>query len=265
MSDAMDIDEESSQPAKAPANGVKRSQPLASKPLKGGVPIGNPGKTSEQASNSLNMGPLHNVAPFTDTNSGGIGDLKDMFTTLPFESRAHDPNVKRGMAQNRKFDLPSPPVRPPKPAIVSPNGDPRNMVLPRQSWELYVRQINAYITEWNNFQRQMMQIFTVRQEAFESGLAPRWVDAIGDSIQLNVASEPESDSGWGDTDGSEAGNQAEILIPKHPHGGYKAYANALEEHARIRVHWDIACERHQECIMQLGEIREWIRTRGKIV
>ncbi|CRG89265.1 Meiotically up-regulated gene 184 protein [Talaromyces islandicus] len=258
--DAMDIDEESSQPANAQASTVKRSQPKS----KGGVPIGNSSK-SEQAGNSLNLDPLHNVAPFTDTNSGGIDDLKDMFTTLPFESRAHDPNVKRSMAQNRKFDLPSPPTRPPKPAIVSLNGDPRNMVLPRQSWELYVRQINAYITEWNDFQRQMLQILTVRQVAFETGLAPRWVDAIGDSIQLNVASEPGSDSGWGDTDGSETGNPAELLIPEHPHGGYKAYVNALEEHARIRAHLDIACERHQECIMQLGEIRKWIRTRGKIV
>lgn len=256
MPDAMDIDEEASLPAKTETNGMKRSQPAAPKP-KGGVPIGNSG--------SLNLGPLHNVAPFTNTNSGGIHDLKDMFTTLPFESRAHDPNVKRGMAQNRKFDLPSPPTRPPKPALVSPNGDPRNMVLPRHSWELYVRQINAYLTEWNSFQRQMLEILTVRQVAFESGLAPRWVDAMGDSIQLNVASEAGSDAGGGDTDGSEAGNQAEILIPDHPHGGYKAYLNALKEHARIRAHLDVACERHQECILELGDIREWIRTRGKIV
>ncbi|KAH8698748.1 DnaJ domain protein [Talaromyces proteolyticus] len=259
--DAMDIDDELPEPTKTATNGIKQPQSPASK---ANVSTGNASKIPEQPNDLFNLGHLHNVAPFTSTNSGGIDDLKDMFTTLPFESRANDSATKQNMTQGRKFDLPSPPKRPQKPAVVPLGNDPRNMVLPRQSWEAYVKQICVYLTEWNNFQKQMLEILIIREAAFETGLAPRWIDAIGDSIQLNVASENSGPAG-NEADGSEAGGEPEILIPDHPHGGYKAYLNSIDEHAKIREYWDVANERHRECILQLGELREWIRTRGKIV
>lgn len=273
--DAMEIDEElSSQPTKLQTEGPVPSQPTPPKPYSNSKGSdeetnGSAGKTSEWMNNLFNMNTLHNVAPFTSSNSGGINDMNDIFTTLPFESRPNDPNSGRRMApQNRKMSLPQPPKRPARPAVVPIHNDPRNMALPKQSWELYERQMSAYVVEWNKFQRQMLQILAVRQLGFETGLAPRWIDASGDSLRLNTAStEEDADSTAAQTGAgeSDADNDAETLVPHHPHGGYKAYFNAVDDYTRVLEHWAVAWERHRECIAQLGDIRQWIRGQRKLV
>jgi hypothetical protein len=275
--DAMEIDEEPSlQSTKAQTNGSVPSppaHPTADSNTKdsGGDASGSTGKTSEWMSNLFNMNALHNVAPFTSSNSGGIDDLNDIYSTLPFESRPNDPNSGRLMtpqSSRKSMSLPQPPKRPMRPPVVPNQNDPRNMVLPKQSWERYEKQMSAYIVEWNKFQRQMLQLLAVRQLGFETGLAPRWIDASGDSLRLNTRSNEEDlDStaaqvGVGDSD---AENDSDIPVPHHPHGGYKAYVNAVDDYARVLEHWTVAWERHRECILHLGEIRQWLRGQRKLV
>lgn len=151
------------------------------------------------------------------------------------------------------------------PAIVPIGNDPRNMALPKQSWEIYERQMSAYIAEWNKFQRQMLQLMTMRQLGFETGLAPRWISAASDSYGLNTSS--SADDSDLQTNGSgehDSDNEPDILVPHNPHGGFKAYFNSVNESQHIIEHWSVALERHLECIKQLGEIRQWIRTHRKV-
>lgn len=270
--DEMEIDDEpSSQPTKTRANGYVPSSAAPPKvdlntKIGENYTDGNSGKTTDWMSSLFNMNALHNVAPFASSNSGGIDDLNDIYTTLPFESRPNDPNTGRRMApQRRKTNMPPPPKRPTRPSVVPNGNDPRNMVLPKQNWELYERQVSAYIIEWNKFQRQMLQLLAVRQLGFETGLAPRWIDATGDSLRLNSVSieeDPEVQAGAGGE--SDADNEADILVPHNPHGGFKAYFNSVDDYARVLEHWSVAWERHRECISQLGEIRQWIRGHRKL-
>lgn len=257
----MEIDDEpTSHSTKARTNGYVPS-PLGPTKVDSGAKSGDDGKTSEWMSSVFNMNTLNNAAPFT--NSGGINDMNDIYSTLPFESRANDPNTGRRMAPQRtKTSLPQPPRRPSRPGVVPNGNDPRNMVLPKQAWENYEKQMSAYVIEWNKFQRQMLQLLAVRQLGFETGLAPRWIDATGDSLRLNTKSnEDDADvqARENDTD-----NDSDILLPHNPHGGFKAYFNSVDDYMRIVEHWSVALERHRECISQLGELRQWIRGHRKL-
>ncbi|EED22279.1 DnaJ domain protein [Talaromyces stipitatus ATCC 10500] len=267
--DAMEIDDEPpSHSTKARTNGYV-SSPLVPPKTDSSAKSGddeNAGKTSEWMSSLFNMSALHNVTPFTSSNNGGINDLNDIYTTLPFESRPNDPNTGRRMAPQRsKTSLPQPPKRPPRPAVVPSGNDPRNMVLPKQSWEIYERQMSAYIVEWNKFQRQMLQLLAMRQLGFETGLAPRWIDATGDSLRLNTKStEDDADVQVGSGEESDADNDSDLLVPHNSHGGFKAYFNSVDDFARIIEHWSVALERHRDCMSQLGELRQWIRGHRKL-
>lgn len=258
--DAMEIDDESNSNSKARTNGYIPS-PLGPTKVDSGAKGGDDGKTSEWMSSLFNMDALNNVTPFA--NNGGINDLNDIYATLPFESRANDPNTGRRMAPQRtKTSLPQPPRRPARPGVVPNGNDPRNMVLPKQAWENYEKQMSAYVIEWNKFQRQMLQLLAMRQLGLETGLAPRWIDATGDSLRLNTKVDEDdanAPAGENDTD-----NESDILLPHNPHGGFKAYFNSVDDCMRIVEHWSVALERHRECISQLGELRQWIRGHRKL-
>jgi hypothetical protein len=64
----------------------------------------------------------------------------------------------------------------------------------------------------------------------EQNLAPKWMSAIGD--------------------GPWAGGKK----------GYADYMQALEEDAKIRTHWEISWEKHQETLKGLGSVREKLKS-----
>ncbi|KAL2002790.1 hypothetical protein VTN02DRAFT_5949 [Thermoascus thermophilus] len=208
-------------------------------------------------SNLFNLKKLSNVTPFTATNSVGIEDLNDIHASLPFESRPNQHAARRPV-RPRELDCPNPPKRPLRPPLVPAGPGSQQMVLPRKAWERYVTEMNAYMHEWNEFNRRMLRHFTARQEAVETGLAPMWISAVGDSTRLNL----DGEDGKGDDD---TDNGDENLVPGKPTGGFSAYLRGVEEDFKVREHWDVAWERHRECILELGDLREWIRNGGKVV
>lgn len=207
-------------------------------------------------SNLFNLKKLSNVTPFTATNSVGIEDLNDIHANLPFESRPNQHAARRPV-RPRELDCPNPPKRPLRPPLVPAAPGSQQMVLPRKAWERYVTEMNAYMREWNEFNRRMLRHFTARQEAVETGLSPVWISAVGDSTRLNI----EGEDGKGD----DTDNSDENLVPGKPTGGFSAYLRGVEEDFKVREHWDVAWERHRECILELGDMREWIRNGGKVV
>ncbi|KAL8649302.1 MAG: hypothetical protein Q9226_005634 [Calogaya cf. arnoldii] len=123
-----------------------------------------PRKPTPQDSH-LGLGDLKNVAPFAP-NQEGVNDLRDLNTTLPFESKASAQPTKPPSPQ--KLALP----QPPKPPTAPP-------VLTQSSWEHYIAAMRSYMTGWNLYNAQMLAHFNERQASFESVSAAEWISAVG--------------------------------------------------------------------------------------
>jgi hypothetical protein len=234
-------------------------------PSSNDTPVPPPAETK-----SLNMKNLKSVHPLAATNCTGLNDLNDLNTLLPFDSRpAKNPNLR---ATVRPCDLPLP--KPPK-APVSPvhtpeqpsHGKRPEPILTQAAWHRYMADMGAYMHDWNAFNRIMIGHFNECQRAVESGLAPRWMSAVGDSTRLNIGF--NFDAPLGQQQGADSGSTEEEidnerLAADSGKGGFRAYLRAIEEDFVWRQHWDVAWERHLECILALGRIRDWIRRGGKI-
>lgn len=274
--EAMDIDDELP-PLNRSTGGAKNSSypdlnshiPKAAAPGPGqpGSQTENNGTSNANASTPLfDLDPLRKTAPFTNTNSSGIDNLGDVHATLPFESRAKEPVTTQRDIRPRELKLPNPPKRPtaPSPAPLQPGS--QQLVLPREKWNWYVSAMGTYMHEWNNFNRRMLLHFNTRQEAIETGLAPGWISAVGDSARLKMnGTDEDDDDGQGTHAGLDVNPNDESLVPGTAKGGFSAYLRGIEEDMQVRKHWEVACEMHRECILSLGRLREWIRSGGKVI
>ncbi len=97
--------------------------------------------------------------------------------------------------------------------------------LTQNGWERYLAQMRAYMYEWNGYNKKMLSHFSDRQREVEDGLAPEWMSAVGE--------------------GGSGGK-----------GGYGKLMKGIEEDFRVRAHWDVSWEKHRECLLGLGRIRE---------
>lgn len=211
---------------------------------------------------------LRNTAPFANATSGGIENLEDFHTTLPFESQAKQQKTTKNDIRPRVLQLPNPPRRPRVPEPIFPTPTSKYPVLPRDKWNWYVSAMGAYMHEWNMFNSRMLTHFNARHEANQTGLAPGWISAVGDSTRLKM-------NGVDDDDGIDSKDKTrtdaddlnvdETLVPGKSKGGFSAYLRGIEEDIQVRKHWDVACELHRDCILELGQLREWIRNGGKVV
>lgn len=258
--EAMDIDDDQT----ANAGPGKESKDQSN-----GVPLPKPGapssddrfKAPQPESGAFNMNNLGKTDPFTNTNSNGISNLQDIHATLPFESRPKSAKATASEVRPRELKCPNPPRRPRVPELTPISVGSQQLGLPRTAWERYVAEMNTYMREWNDFNSRMLGHFNVRQEAAKTGLAPSWISAIGDSARLDVDSQEENEEGKSGVHHLDD----DILLPGTAKGGYRAYLRGLEEDVKVRKHWDVACEMHHECILQLGKTREWIRNGGKLI
>lgn len=225
------------------------------------------GATKTEARAPLfNLDNLRNTAPFTSTNSGGIENLEDVFATLPFESKARQQTTTKRDIRPRELKLPNPPKRPRAPELVPIQPGSQQFVLPREKWNYYVSTMGSYMHDWNVFNRRILLHFNTRQEAIETGLAPGWISAVGDTARLRMNG--NDDDAAQDKDQAHADPDiidSDELVPNQRTGGYSAYLRGIEEDNQVRKHWEVACELHRECILDLGRLREWIRNGGKVV
>jgi hypothetical protein len=271
--EAMDIDVESpSASKKTPVGGVKNAgypdlnhvpQAATATNAKAQPPKAD-GSASEKETRTplFDLDNLRNTAPFTSTNSGGIENLDDVHATLPFESRAKQQTTTKRDIRPRELILPNPPKRPWAPQTVALS--PGTMVLPLEKWQYYVSQMGTYMHDWNIFNRKIMSHFNARQEAVETGLSSNWISAVGDSSRLKLNEDDEADE-KSETRTADTFDVDDTLIPGSGKGGFSAYLRGIEEDVQVRKHWEVACEMHRECILDLGRLREWIRNGGKVV
>ena len=261
--EAMDIDDDNSKPpTPAPAPDTATVEQNGNIPKRKPVPPSTLNKKAgtKSENNIFSMKNLGTTDPFTNTNSNGIDNLQDMQANLPFESRAKTGKSGINNIRPRDLDCPNPPKRPHPPQLQPISAGSQQLAISRNAWNRYVAEMNTYMREWNDFNGRMLGHFNARQHAVKTGLAPGWISAVGDSARLNLDSQEENGQSSGDAD-----REDDILVPDTAKGGYSAYLRGLEEDVKVRKHWDVACEMHQECIMALGQMREWIRNGGKII
>ena len=132
-------------------------------PALGGVPA------PETKKSSLDLSDLKNVTPLASSNDGGLQNLNDLSSTLPFKSRASDSNPGLGISQ--PLDLPKPPK-----AIAPPEN------ITQTASDRYLAQIVVYMYEWNAFNDKMLAHFNARQAEVRSFEKDKWMSGIGDDI-----------------------------------------------------------------------------------
>ncbi|KAJ5428656.1 Heat shock protein DnaJ [Penicillium cf. griseofulvum] len=251
-------------PGERPSNG---SHPDLAQPVADAPPVKKPKppQSTEPRAPLFNLDNLRNTVPFTNPIGGGIENLEDFHTTLPFESQAKQQRATKNDIRPRVLELPNPPKRPWAPKPVFPGPTSKHLVLPREKWNWYVSAMGAYMHEWNAFNGRMLTHFNARQQANETGLAPGWISAVGDSTRLKMnGADDDSNDGTAKTKDFDDYHVDEFLVPGTSKGGFSAYLRGIEEDIQVRKHWEVACELHRECILDLGRLREWIRDGGKV-
>ncbi|KAJ5581577.1 hypothetical protein N7535_000197 [Penicillium sp. DV-2018c] len=247
--EAMDVDEEFTTPPDPPVNLSPDAPPIKkSKP---------PRPTEGAVLTADTRAPLFS-----------LDNLQDIHVTLPFESQAKQQKTTQNDIHPRLLQLPKPPKRPWAPKPVLPTPTSKHLVLPRDKWTWYVSAMSTYMHEWNAFNGRMLTHFNARHEANQTGLAPGWISAVGDSTRLKMNGAEDDDIPRGNDKTPKDPDDSyveESLIPGTNKGGFSAYLRGIEEDIQVRKHWDVACEMHRECILDLGRLREWIREGGRVV
>ena len=152
---------------------------------------------------------LKHVEPLASSKHG-LDNLKDLSGTLPFESRPASGHPSHDL-DPRPLMLPRVPKAPVIPGLVT-----------QASWELYLANSEAYLSEWFQFNDKMLGHFNGRQKDVREGLTPEWMGNLGEGER----------------------------------GGYLKYIQGVEEDFRVREHWDVAWERHRDAMRKFGQIRE---------
>ncbi|KAL4873892.1 hypothetical protein BDV12DRAFT_159809 [Aspergillus spectabilis] len=241
--EAMDLDDEMPAKAPAPATAPGGSSSRRTTPLPKSRPTSKSG-SKDATNNPLNLKILSGVFPFTSTNNGGLDDLKDISSTLPFESRAKAPKTTMGNTHPRELACPNPPKRPEPPQPVPTSVGAKQLAIPRVALDRYIAEMSTYVREWETFNGCMVGHFLARHRSNMTEMAPNWLGAVGDSLRL-------SDDEAGDESDDDAGPPARQ--------GITAYTTALIQDEKVMKHWEVARERHLECMWKYGQLREWIR------
>ncbi|KAF7512849.1 hypothetical protein GJ744_011952 [Endocarpon pusillum] len=191
---------------------------------------------SHTAAADMNLNDLSNVAPLKPSDTG-LGDLKDLNTTLPFESKASPARPSQTVVEGVAFSSLKA-LKLPKP--------PKNVIPPLENvtaevWARYMSEMSAYMHEWNIFNKKMLNHFGGRQAHVDMTLTSNWMSALGDGPSDEEISRKIQD------DPSSSGQQK---------AGYAAYRQWMEEDMRAREWWNVACDRHQQAVIDLGRVRE---------
>lgn len=175
--------------------------------------------------NGVDLKEFSQHAPFAPT-SGGLKDMDDLASHLPFESRAENAvdSDPKATSRLRVLNLP----RPPKTVI--PPAEDR---LDRNAFLQYVDNMNTYMREWNAFNAKMIEHFRSRQDRVCGTMSQNWMSQLGNGPDADILEE-------------SSGQKA----------GYAAYMQWLKDDQQCRHWWDSAYDMHVQCMEDLGRTRE---------
>jgi len=181
-----------------------------------------PSAPSRRSSN-IALGDFKHVAPFSTESTGGIRNLNDLSSSLPFQSQPSSAHPSRPMSL--RIELPKPPRAPPPPSTLT-----------KASWNYHLLQMMTYMTAWNQFYAQMVGRFQDRavqlaemEKGPAGGMVEGWLGAVGETEAL---------------------------------GGWETYVKAMKDDERLRAHLTVACEHHKEAVERHGRLRNQILRGG---
>jgi hypothetical protein len=231
--DAMDIDTPPPEPATAPANEPRTINVEPTNPewragrvnvngadpepkLGAGLKAPQLNPTAAGSEDSDDLRPVfpefRNVEPFAQKPSG-LGSFADLSANLPFPSRA-SAKLPFVLEKARPLDIPSPPVAPRMPASLCIPGVKSSA----PAWQNYVREFEAYMTQWLAFSRRVTDHFATRQRLNEVRPAG-WLNAVGSAALLE-------------------------------------YRTALEQDRYVRQKWKASCDAHEMHLKEFMEAKD---------
>lgn len=177
--------------------------------------------------NPLDLNDLRNVAPLSGATSGGINNMADLSSGLPFPSQPSTvpPSSSAPSPTTPRLELPKPPKGPFPP-----------LKMTQEYWNPYIVQLTAYNSAWNLFNMQMVSLIhgsTARLMEMDNGpaggMVDGWLGAIGETSSL---------------------------------GGWETYQRHLKDDERIRTYWTVASEKHLEVMERHGSLRKQAQKNG---
>lgn len=172
---------------------------------------------------NLNLNDFRHVEPFSQNSGGGLSDLNNLQTELPFDSQAsarHPSKTARAMPE-----MPKPPVAPLPPSHIT-----------QHHWDAYLSQMRDYMWKWHVFNHKMVVHFQERVlelDQSDHGPGVGWIDGW-----LGIVGETGELKGW------------------------DSYVQGLQADQRWRHAWTEACERHGEAIERHERIRRQMLRSG---
>ncbi|TKA34283.1 hypothetical protein B0A50_00263 [Salinomyces thailandicus] len=168
-----------------------------------------------------NLDDLYNVEPMARTTDGGLRDLSDLSSTLPFQSQPSS-TLPTQSHEPQKLAIPQIPKAPESPSKLS-----------KQSWYAYAQAFGDYLKAFHAFNQTMIHHFASREQQaqarFTAGMG--WLEAVGDPVGTS-ATEPV---------------------------GFGSYLQGVREDESVREAWSMGCERHEEACKGFGRVRERVR------
>lgn len=177
---------------------------------------------------ATNLDDLANVEPIgrpTDGSGGGLRNLADLSSTLPFDSTP----------------APQPPHQSAEPQVLAippvPNAPDAPQRLSKASWRAYAQQFGIYLNHFHKFNRDILTHFDARENQARAlmtsgGGGIAWLEATGD--------------------GSGAAAPAGLT-------GFGGYLKGVREDEAVRETWKVGCERHAEAVTEFDRLRERVR------
>ena len=170
---------------------------------------------SEDSSDFL-FSEFKNVAPFAP-QSGGLGSLGDLKSSLPFESKAA-PRLAVEKEPAKPLPFPACPKSPRPPPVLAVS----NLKPSHDSWVKYVHEFHRYMEQWAEFNAQVTDHFVARKNLINESkklTGFSWVEARGDA-------------------------------------GIRKYLQWCEEDKIVRQKWMAACEGHELRVREFLKYRE---------
>ncbi|KAI7266675.1 hypothetical protein KC335_g8189, partial [Hortaea werneckii] len=186
-----------------------------------GRPNSSRGVSGEEADLKTNLDDLANVEPMTKGPEGGLKNLSDLSSTLPFQSQPSTAPPRQSF-EPQKLTIPPIPKAPEQPSKLT-----------RQTWQTFAHSFGDYLQAYHHFNSIMLQHFTSReshdQSRFAEGTA--WLEAVGDPA---------------------------AMTPNGPIG-FGSYLQGVREDERVREAWNLGCERHTEACKGFEKVRERVK------
>lgn len=170
------------------------------------------------------MPPRVNGQAVNDAEHIYVSDLKNVAPFAPSAEGLKDLNDLNTTLPFESQPSKKPPTVSEPQLLQLPNPPKAPVAPPHSSWGRYIAQMKVYMLEWNEYNSKMLAHFTERQSNIGNTLTGDWMSAQGEQ-------------------------------------GYQQYMHGIEEHFRVRAHWDVSWEKHQECMKNLGSVREKVYAR----